>query len=370
MSDGESIIYYTGESMFNDRINEVYNNQTVLNFYFELEQKIRTNITNAPILTESRMMILQDLLRSFQYFLFAAHRFGISVISTYEYSDYTFGNKRPHHEYRNLNGGNVEYRFAPSEIYFDFQSLILESSAILDKLTVGLIEYNDKYIMERTNSTDRKYVTNRFKALYNGSNNEKVDQECGKVLKRVLPIYEEKGYFSNFEKRLRDSSSLESVKILEAFEECKHFFDGVLINLASGKTNLRNEFAHNRNILSLNSDLFCVYITTQGKLYLDHIIDDLPIIQTAQKLINSTSYLFIKTMAILFQHIEFKSFFKLTRTIELNDFKTVWQNHYVDYRPYLNNGDTRISLHTTERTKEHFIENFQEFNDEILKHSI
>ena len=371
MSNDTSIMYYTGESIFNDHINGVYNNQNVINFYFELEKKIRANITNAPDLITNKMDILQDLIRSFQYFLFTAHRFGTSVTNTYNYDDYTFGNKRPHHEYHNLNGGNVEYRFAPSEIYFDFQSLIFESSALLDKLTVGIVKYDNSYILERTNSSNKKYVTNRFKSLYNDENNNLVDQECEKVIKKILAPYKENAHFSNLEKRLKENDGhSEANKILKIFDECKPYFDKVLINFGSGGTNLRNEFIHNRNILSLNNDLFCVYITDQGKLYLDHIINDLPIVETAKQLINATSYLFTKSLSILFQHIEYSDFFKITKQIELKDFETIWQNHYVDYRPFLNNGDTKISLHTTTTTKDSFIEDYQEYNEEILKYSI
>lgn len=371
MSNDTSMIYYTGESIFNDHINGVYNNKSVINFYFELEQKIRSNITNAPNFITNKMELLRDLLRSFQYFLFTANRFGENVTNTYNYSDYTFGNRRPHHHYQNLNGGNIEYRFTPSEIYFDFQSLILESSALLDKLTVGIIQYDECYALERNNTKEKKYVSNRFNSLYNGKNNDKVDQECGKVLKKILPTYKEKGHFSNLEQRLKNNGSRdEANEILSILDECKPSFDGVLINYGNGGTNLRNEFAHNRNILSLNNDLFCVYITDQGKLYLDHIINDLPIVETAQKLTNATSYLFIKSLSILFQDIDTIDFFTISNNIKLDDFETIWQNHYVDYRPFLNNGEKRISLHTTKTTKDDFIENYQDFNEEILKHSI
>ena len=371
MADSTTFVQWAGESHLTDSFQSLFLGKELSDFYFELQYRIRKNYEKMDPLLESKLEVLKDLLRSFQYFLFSAIQFGSDVLDTYEYSDYTFGNNRPYHEYRFLHiQRNVEYRFTPSEIYFGFQSLIMEASSLLDKLTGAIIEFDSNYILYRNFSKERKYIENRFNSLKNGNNNDKVAQECNKVLKNYFQQIEVAVHFSNYEKRLKENSTNLSASLLDIFNECKIHFDKIIINLGSSKVNLRNELTHNKNILGFNKDLFCVFITDNGKLYIDHIINDFPIIATAHNLSRVISYFFIQNITTLFNSLRIDAEFSQVAKIPLNKYIMFWENYYVDYREYLNKGDSKIKLYTMKTVNKEHIDVCEECDEKILENCI
>ena len=164
--------------------------------------------------------------------------------------------------------------------------------------------------------------------------------------------------FYKLEKNLRKKGFKNDIE--ENSPICRFIYCGIKVDI----------MPIDKNILGFNKDLFCVFITDNGKLYIDHIINDFPIIATAHNLSRVISYFFIQNITTLFNSLRIDAEFSQVAKIPLNKYIMFWENYYVDYREYLNKGDSKIKLYTMKTVNKEHIDVCEECDEKILENCI
>lgn len=341
--NGDSlIIYHKMPTDNDDYFFKVFHSTEARKFYKKLKNSLETNYEKVDLKYHERIKHIESCFKSLQHFLYIAFQLSSLINKTNDFDEYTFGNQRPYNHTKNESSGEESYRFADPEIYFGFQTLILEASALLDKLSVNISELDSKYVLVKEFSSERKKVKNTCADVSKSFNltTHEVDEFINGINNNLFSSRTEKAYYNNLSNRLKNVDDIESKSLLEVYNTCLPILDGILINWKKSTNTIRNILAHNKSISDLGNEQFCVYKWGNEKLYIDYNINDILMIGTTKKVIETVTYCITMMLSVLvnnsysiekernFNYIDYKRY-------SLGDLEVFWNNNYVNYLDYI-----------------------------------
>lgn len=341
--NGDSMVNYSKISTDNDDyFFKIFHSREARKFYKKLKNSLETNYEKVDLKYHERIKHIESCFKSLQHFLYIAFQLSTLIDKTNDFEKYSFGNQRPFNHTINESTKEESYRFTDPEIYFGFQTLILEASALLDKLSVNISELDSKYVLVKEFSSERKKVKNTCVKVNKKFNlrTDEVDEFINDINNNLFSSRTEKAYYNNLSNRLQNVDDIESKSLLEIYNTCLPLLDGILINWKKSTNTMRNILAHNKSISDLGNDQFCVYKWGNKKLYIDYNINDIPMIGTTKRVIETVTYCITMMLSVLvnnsyslekkrnFNYIDYKSY-------SIGDLEVFWDNNYVNYFDYI-----------------------------------
>lgn len=339
-------MYYKMPTNEDDYFFKLFSGDKAKKHYLTLKNVLETNYEKVDKNFHKRIKHIEKCFKTLQHFLYVSYNLSLSIEKTNDCNHYSFGNTRPHVHNVNHISKEEEYRFSDPEIYFGFQSLILEAAAILDKLSVTISEIDSKYELMKNFSSEKKTLKKIFELINQekGINEGDISDFKNAVEKKFFKSRIEKAYYTNLPNRLKQVDDSESNELLLIYNECREYFDGILLNWKYSSNTIRNLLAHNKSIMDLGNDLFCIYKWGNEKLYIDHNINTFPIVGTSKKIIESITYCITKMLSILanysYSEVKNKKLVYISyKTYDFTCYDVFWKNNYVNHLDYIYDKD-------------------------------
>ena len=161
-------------------------------------------------------------------------------------------------------------------------------------------------------------------------------------------------YFSNINAALRNSlnSDRRARYLLDVLDECAPTLGDIVLSI--GRKTLRNQLAHETPIADLTESNFVIYWLEDGSvLRFDHEVYGMPLVASARKLIQTVSYLIIKSVAILLAGSDssiIQANLDGALAISRDTFEPSWTNPVISWRAYVsdNEADPEFTVARTE----------------------
>ena len=264
-------------------------------FYLNIEREIGRRSKNASQETRDFLGNLFGCLSKLDSFLLPAARI-IEHVKRLKDFKTLFSN----HPVKPDPDSYLVYNY--NELYHDFDTLILQTVAGLDRLSVLTKSCCKDCVLYRPNGKEIQI------------------------------------YFSNLEEHLQKSqcSDVRAEYLYRAVNECKDSFLNVIISDGQRKT-LRNQLAHQSSIPELSGHSIVIHWLKDGRvLRFDHELYGLPMVATARQLMGAVPYLILKAVGLfLGRSAEGAILADWACEIDRSVTKPEWENPLIFYKDFI-----------------------------------